>query len=400
MVDPVRGSANLVARFVEFGVAGVNELARLGSDFLLAALLARLGRTDRDDVSEELPDAVDADLGVEGDLAAAEVITRGLLAGDGQYTRWEVAERAGIGADEARRLWRALGFPKVDDDQRIFTDADVAALSDAAGLVTADIVDSDALVELARPLGNLMSRLAAAQTSFVSEVVGARLAAGLDPQDPQLPDRLAAQAIITTRELLPVLERATLYAWRRHLAAEIGRALVPVGPDTHVETRLAAVGFIDIAGYTRLSRNLDLTELARLLDGFETAVLDRVVEHGGRVIKNLGDEILFVVDDPVSAAEATLQLMDDSAANEALPPMHAGLAFGSVLFRGGDVYGPVVNVAARLSSLARKGTIRVDHAMATELADAKEFTVSTRTPRPVRGYPQLPSYRLRRSKKR
>ena len=163
-------------------------------------------------------------------IRAAEVITRGLLAGDGQYTRWAVAERAGIGADEARRLWRALGFPKVDDDQRIFTDADVAALSDAAGLVTADIVDADALVELARPLGNLMSRLAAAQTSFVSEVVGARLAAGLDPEDPQLPDRLAAQAIITTRELLPVLERATLYAWRRHLAAEIGRALVPVGP--------------------------------------------------------------------------------------------------------------------------------------------------------------------------
>ena len=78
----------------------------------------------------------------------------------------------------------------------------------------------------------------------------------------------------------------------------------------------------------------------------------------------------------------------------------SSLAFGSVLFRGGDVYGPVVNVAARLSSLARKGTIRVDHAMATELADAKAFTVSTRTPRPVRGYPQLPSYRLRRSKKR
>ena len=76
MVDPVRGSANLVARFVEFGVAGVNELARLGSDFLLAALLARLGRTDRDDVSEELPDAVDADLGVEGDLLGLRIHPR------------------------------------------------------------------------------------------------------------------------------------------------------------------------------------------------------------------------------------------------------------------------------------------------------------------------------------
>ena len=400
MVDPVRGPANLVARFVEFGVAGVNEIARLGSDFLLAALLARLGKTNQDDASEVLSDAVDTDLAAQEDLSPAEVISRGLLAGDGRYTRWEVAERAGIGVDEARRLWRALGFPKVDDDQRIFTGADVAALTDAAGLVTADIVDAEALVELARPLGNLMSRLAAAQTNFVSEVVGARLTAGFDPEDPQLPNRLAAQAVITTQELLPVLERATLYAWRRHLAAEIGRALIPVGSGLQVETRLSAVGFIDIAGYTRLSRNLDPTELARLLDGFETAVLEGVVEHGGRVIKNLGDEILFVIDDPVAAAEATLQLMDDFAADDALPPIHAGLAFGSVLCRAGDVYGPVVNIAARLSSLARKGTIRVDHAMATELGDAKPFTLSARAPRPVRGYPQLPSYRLRRAKKR
>ena len=80
--------------------------------------------------------------------------------------------------------------------------------------------------------------------------------------------------------------------------------------------------------------------------------------------------------------------------------MHAGLAFGPVLYRGGDVYGPVVNIAARLSSLARKGTIRVDHAMATALGDTKQFTLSARAPRQVRGYLQLQSYRLRRAKKR
>lgn len=400
MVDPVRSSAILVARVLELGIAGVNELARLGSDVLLAALLTRLGRAEQVDVPA-LTDAVeDPDLAAVEDLSPEEVISRGLLAGDGRYTRREAAERAGIEVDEARRLWRALGFPKVDDDQRFFTSADVSALTDASGLVAADIVDGTSLVELVRPLGNLMSRLAAAQTNFISEVVGARLADGLDPDDPQLSDRLAAQATATTQELLPVLERATMYAWRRHLAAEIGRALIPDGSGLHVETHQATVGFIDITGYTRLSRNLDLTELARLLDGFETAVLDGVVEHGGRVIKNLGDEILFVIDDPVSAAEATLELMDDFAADDSLPPVHAGLAFGSVLYRGGDVYGPVVNIAARLSSLARKGTVRVDQGMAKELDHAKQFSVSARAPHHVRGYPQLSSYRLRRAKKR
>lgn len=391
MVDSERGSTTIVARIVELGAAGVNELARLGSNSLLAALLARLG----------LPSATDVDLVPEEEASPAEVITRGLLAGDGRYTRLEVVEQAGIDLDEARRLWRALGFPEVDDEQRVFTSADVAALTDVAGLIAADIVDIDGLVELARPLGNLMSRLAAAQTSLISEVLGARIALGRQVEDPQLPGQLAAQALITTRELLPVLEQTTVYTWRRHLAAEVGRALFPSGSgvDSHTESRPAAVGFIDMTGYTRLSRNVDLAELASVLDRFEITVLDTVVAHGGRVIKNLGDEILFVIDDPVSAAEATLQLLEVFTADDAMPQVHAGLAFGPVLDRGGDVFGPVVNIAARLASIARKGTIRVDQAMATELGDAEQFTLSARAPRRVRGYLQLPSYRLRRARK-
>jgi class 3 adenylate cyclase len=199
--------------------------------------------------------------------------------------------------------------------------------------------------------------------------------------------------------LLPTPERATVYAWRRHLAAEVGRALFTNGSglDVAAESRLAAVGFIDLAGYTRQSRNVGLTELAWVLDQFETVVLDTVVAHGIRVIKNLRDEILFVIDDPTAAAEATLELVDFFTADDALPRVQAGLAFGPLLDRGGDVYGPVVNVAARLASLARKGTIRVDQAMAVELHDAKQFALSGRAPRRVRGYLQLASYRLRRA---
>jgi adenylate cyclase len=182
-----------------------------------------------------------------------------------------------------------VGFPETDDDQRVFTSADVAALADAAGLLTAGMLDPDGLVELARPFGHLLSRLAAAQTSFLSDVLGARIAAGHLTEDPASGEQMAAQAVRITQELLPVLERTTVYVWRRHLAAEAGRALLPeaTGWDERVADRRAAVGFIDISGYTRLSRHLDLTDVAVLLERFETVVGDTVLAHGGRVIKNL-----------------------------------------------------------------------------------------------------------------
>ena len=145
------------------------------------------------DTAEVSAEAADADSAPEEELSPAELISRGLLVGEGRYTRLEVAQRAGVTLDEARRLWRALGFPEVGDDQRVFTGADVAALTHAGSLIKAGIVDGDSLVELARPLGNLMSRLAAAQTHFISEVLGSRIAAGLTAEDPQLPRLLVSR---------------------------------------------------------------------------------------------------------------------------------------------------------------------------------------------------------------
>ncbi len=89
------------------------------------------------------------------------------------------------------------------------------------------MLDPDGLVELARPFGHLLSRLAAAQTSFLSDVLGARIAVGHLVEDPASGEHMAGQAVLITEELLPVLERTTVYVWRRHLAAEAGRALLP-----------------------------------------------------------------------------------------------------------------------------------------------------------------------------
>ena len=173
------------------------------------------------------------------------------------------------------------------------------------------------MVELARPLGNLMSRLAAAQTNFISEVLGARIAAGLVAEDPTCPTGSLPKLSSRPKNCYRCSRLTTLYAWRRHLAAEVGRALFQ--RDRHRGRYREPAGRGGVHRHDRIHavvRNVELTDLASLLDRFETVVLDAVVQHGGRVIKNLGDEILFVMEDPVSAAEATLQLLDDFAADD------------------------------------------------------------------------------------
>ncbi len=381
--DPVRDTLNWVAQLLP---TPVRDLARYGGDNVLAAVLALLGGAGGDDHAE--PD---------GDLSPTEKVTSGILAGAGRYTRSQVAEQAGIALEDAQRLWRALGFAEVGDEERVFTSADIDALRDVAALIDGGILDMAGTVALARPFGHLFSRLAVVQTGLLADVLGTRIADEQAADDPLLAEHVAQQAMTVSADLLPTLERTTVYVWRRHLAVEAGRALLPADVSDLHDDRSAAVGFIDITGFTRLTRGLSSAELAALLEPFESIVLECALAHGGKVIKNLGDEVMFIAPDAAAAAEIALGSLERIGADDRLPPVHAGLAFGPVLRRGGDVYGEVVNVAARITGLARRGTIRVDEAMAGELEDDPRFRVSRRPPRRVRGYLQLHSFRLRRA---
>ena len=122
-----------------------------------------------------------------------------------------------------------------------------------------------------------------------------------------------------------------------------------------------AVVFVDIVGYTSRSRTLSETELVQWLEAFESEAAQLAVERGGRIIKNIGDEVLIVADDPAAAADIALELTRRGADDDdSFPPVRAGLAYGDVVNRLGDVFGPVVNVASRLTSVARPGTVLVD----------------------------------------
>jgi len=154
-------------------------------------------------------------------------------------------------------------------------------------------------------------------------------------------------------------------------------------------------GPTDLAGYTGMSRELDGTELVAVLEEFETLATDLVAEQHGQVIKTIGDEVLFTVGRPAGAAELALRLQEQAA--DRLPPLRIGLALGRVLARYGDVYGPVVNIASRLTGVARPGTVLVDQQLAEALADDPAWSLRRLRPVSVRGYHHLLATRLRRA---
>ena len=139
------------------------------------------------------------------------------------------------------------------------------------------------------------------------------------------------------------------------------RMALDAAPDLTV-----AIGFADLAGYTVLSAELEPDGLSEFVGAWEELVYDTVAEQSGRVIKTIGDEAMFA---GLSAQVARIAIaLRDRARERALPAVRAGLASGMVVARDGDFYGPVVNLASRLTEIAPAGTILASAALHDELA--------------------------------
>jgi adenylate cyclase len=308
-------------------------------------------------------------------------IERTLLGGDRKYTRVQVTETAGVSLDRARRLWMAMGFADVDDDAVVFTEGDVEALRVWDALVGSGVVQQDDEASVARALSQPLSRLADWQAQEV-------LARSREIGGP------AGQLAALAEGLLPVIEGLQSYVWRRHLAAATGRVLS--ADRAELSTQLCVVGFADIVGYTTTTRHSDIDALSALLETFEKDATETIATHHGRVVKTVGDEVLFVADTASDAAEIALRLADPDRETDGLPILRVGLAMGQVLSRFGDVYGSVVNLAARLTALARPGTVLIDKELADALQSDDRYQLRSRRPTAVRGYHHLRSWSLRR----
>jgi class 3 adenylate cyclase len=283
----------------------------------------------------------DGDLiGLSGDLAATEGLDLTLV---------QLANRAGTDVDSARSFYRAVGLDP--NELAGFGNGDVELLQLLSGDTTGMV--EQVADELLRVAGVSLRRLAEATVAvYVQDVENQP---GIDRAD----FVLLAQLNSLGSGLLVRFATQLGTLFRHHMFVAVNQQRR--GQRELVEPRhmRVGIGFVDLVGYTPISGRLTPTELGDYIDAFETTAFEVAHRHGGRVVKSIGDEVMFTAPEPRMTAMIALDLVQAFASQHGTAPRGA-ISAGNVMFRLGDFYGPVVNLAARLVDAAEPGQVLTD----------------------------------------
>ncbi len=315
-------------------------------------------------------------------------LQRAILGEDSGLTSEQVAEQAGLAAADARRLWRALGFPDPGDEPA-FGPADAEALASIGGTVAHGGFDLDTIVRMTRAVGQTVARLADWEVAILTTEIEQ-----LATEHSRL-----EEARHMVERIGPGFESLLVYAWRRHLAAAVSRIELLGDHDDDQHVAEATVGFADLVSFTALTNQLDEEQIGDLVEVFESRCHDVVADRAGRVVKTLGDSVLFLADTVEEGIDIALDIVAVIGGDDRLPDVRLGLATGPVVLRMGDVYGPSVNLAARLTTVARRNRVIIDEHTA-ELLPPPEFETRRLPARAVRGFGEIEPITVRRTRPR
>ena len=305
-------------------------------------------------------------------------LDRVLFPGRTTYTTEELAAAAGIDPAVAQRLWGAMGFPPPPPDEAVFVDDDLAALRLATRALEA-LAPLDEIVYQTRVMAASLSRVAEVVADDITRHVAELRQSGVSEEE--------ISAMITAGDAKEI-NQLIGYVYRRQLRAALWRKLAD--PQRLGEPATLAVGFVDLVRFTALTEDIAEEQLADLIDRFESVVHDQVTGRGGRIVKMIGDEVMFVTEDAFLATQIALDLVRAFHVEDAVPPARAGLAHGPVLAHGGDYFGPVVNLASRIVDVARPSTVVVSQDIHDQLADRPELSWRRIPPKRLKGIGRTP----------
>jgi adenylate cyclase len=317
--------------------------------------------------------ARDDDLEVEAwDLpgVALDVIVRR----HAELSARQLAERTETSVDEMVDLYHELGIVVDDPDEVRFSEGEV----DLANMLSWAVEDQftpqeghELVVVVARALRSIAD---ASVSGFVQAIEARLLAEGGSLREwTETTAGAAEMGRVLGASLGPLFNhylRQSVMHQREAQRDVSSRAVMRV-----------AVGFIDLVGFTPLSSKLAPEDLSRLVGEFESRAFDLANEAGARIVKHIGDEIMFTAVDPAAACRVALALRDDVDPTMARP--RGGLAYGEVITRHGDYYGPNVNLASRLTDEAVPGEILVPKTMEDEITG---FTLEPAGRRLLKGF--------------
>jgi class 3 adenylate cyclase len=288
--------------------------------------------------------------------------------------RWDcesAAAELGTDAETVSRTWRAFGLPAPVEPVLGELDLEVLRTS----LLVRDLLGDEAAMALGRVLGSGIARLAEAESAAMRSGLGGTVDRGRSDSEAEVARAYAAVATLVPSigVVLDAVHRHHLDAARRHFEE------VAPTPDAV----RCGVGFADLSNFTQMSQEMPLPELSKLLAAFEETASDTVNDAGGRVVKFLGDAVMFVAPTASVLARIACELVGHERAREACLDVRAGMAYGDVLAQDGDYFGPPVNLAARLVATAEPGQVLASPATASLLDGS--HAVTELEPRQLRG---------------
>ncbi len=346
--------------------------SRLDTDVTIREVLHGLGVDD-----------AEIDAAERAGTLAFLAIERLVLPDPALYDLDEVVEVTGMPAEQIVQLWRSLGYPDPSRGDRLFTATDAEMLRTVAELTEEGFLAADLAVQMSRVIGSSLARVASAMIDTFGRDLDTKATAD-------------EEFAVYAGTLLPTMPKVMDYVWRRHLQVAARRRLSRESQaDAHPDH--TTVGFADLVGFTALSQQLDEHELARVVDRFEAIAYDTVVLLGGRVVKMIGDEVMFVVDDVRAAAEIALALSEAYGKDDSLSDVRVGLASGPALEREADYYGPVVNLASRIVNIAFPGSVVVSEAVHAALEADPAFSWRFLKQRRLKDIGRVPLWALRRA---
>ena len=275
----------------------------------------------------------------------------------------ETSRRAGVDHEFAKRVWLTLGLPDVPDEDVEFDESDVEVLRGLKVIRDQGYPDDD-ILEVARAYGHAMSRVAHAEVRVFNKVF-------ITPLREQAAneEELAENLDSVVPALLDLLGQLIHHVHRRHLAIAL-QEVTAFGHSGATET--VAAGFVDLVDFSRVTQELEGEDLGHLVTRFESLAIETCVAAGGHVVKMIGDAVMFVAPDPATALRVALSVVAAVEEDDGLPAARAGADYGDGVPMGGDFFGRPVNVAARLTSFARPGTVVVSQALKEGAGDGVE----------------------------
>jgi adenylate cyclase len=289
------------------------------------------------------------------------------------------AANVGLSVEGLERIRLAAGLPPLDRLQP-FAAASFSARDEpvfAAFNAAASLFGEAELLQFVRVMGTALAQVAEAAVA----VFGTTVARRLDDQD--APRDVRFNAAVDATQALALTGPGLDTLFRFHAETAI-RRLTRAREGGSFDTARLAVGFVDLVGFTPLAASLDARDLSALFDEFEGGAFDIVTAHDARLVKLIGDAVMFVAVEADAACDIALTLVEQFA-DETNPVTPRGaLALGEMLVRAGDYYGPVVNLAARAADLAVPGEILVSREVVAAASDAFTFEPAGR--RALKGF--------------